>query len=206
MAFQDDFPERCAEAVAELESTSAAEVVVVVAPYSGHYHDLDLLWGLVFGLASLAYMLHSRFDFHPDFVLLNVVLAGVVGWFLSRSTQSPRRLWCRQERRQHQVRLAAQSAFADQGLSATRDRSGLLLYISLWERLAVVQPDYGVDGALPRAIWNEVRHRFGQATTLEQLEEALFASLEQLREPLSQALPRAEDDRDELPNAPVMMS
>lgn len=206
MAFLDRFPERCAEAIAALERESSAEVVVVVAPRSGSYSDADLGWGIAGAMVTLALILHGPWLFHPDLVLLNVFLAGLFCWWVSRRSRTLRRWLTSSARRRDQAEDAAARVFLERAVSATRARTGVLVYVSLLERVAVVRPDYGVEGRVPGAFWNEVRDRLGRVDDEEDLEAALFEILARMREVLSEALPGQADDQDELPDRPVMLT
>ena len=207
MPFQaESFLPRVEKAVAAVERGSRAEVVVVVAPRSGRYGDVDLWWALLFGLAALATILYGPWTFHPDLVLLDVAFFALLGGLLSRRLDPLRRLLTSRARRQAQVREAATVAFMEERVSATRDRSGVLLYLSLLEREAAILPDLGLDGMVPRAEWNALAHDLDGARSLKDLEERFFRGLERLEERLPQHAPALPDDRDELPNAPRFRS
>lgn len=205
MAFGDKtFARRVEEKVAALEEASAAEVVVAVAPSSGSYADVDLLWGALAGLGALAAILYGPWVIRPEAVLLDVGLLGALAWWLSRRVPAMRRLLTRSSRRRAQVEEAARRIFWEEGVSATRERTGVLLYLSLLEGRAAVIPDFGIDGRVPRAVWNEVRHLLGQARHREDLVARLFEVLDRLKERLPAHLPPEDDNPDEIPNAPRM--
>lgn len=176
-------------------------MVVVVAPRSGSYADVDLMWGILAGLAALAYILHGPVLFSPELVVVNVLLVGALVWWLSRRSEPMRRLLTTASRRRAQVEEAARSVFVTRGLGATRQRTGILIYLSLLEREAVLHPDYGAQGRIPGADWNEVR----ACLTPEAPEDGLFKALAMLEEKLAERLPRGTEDRDELPDEPVML-
>lgn len=200
------FLDKAEAAVAAVERDSAAEVVVVVAPRSGSYADVDLRWALAAGFASLAVILHSPWSFHEDLVLLDVALSGLLAGLLSRRLDPLRRLLTSAARRRAQVQAAARQAFVEERVSATRDRRGVLLYLSLLEREVEILPDHGLDGRVPRAEWNEVLHDLRQARSLADLEERFLRALERLRERLAKHVPTTGEATDEIPNAPRIRS
>ena len=93
-------------------------------------------------------------------------------------------------------------AFVEERVSATRERTGVLLYVSLLEREVAILPDLGLDGRVPRAEWNEVLHRLAGAGSLKDLEERFFEGLEQLEQRLPLHAPAVGENPDEIPNAP----
>ena len=51
------------------------------------------------------------------------------------------------------MRTAARAAFVDQGISRTRGRTGILVFVSLFEREVEVVADVGVDPVLLGEDW-----------------------------------------------------
>lgn len=199
-AFGPDFARRAEEKVAAVEARSKVEAVVAVAPRSGSYDDVDARWGILFGFLALVLVLYSPWEVPPHLVPLDVLLLGGLGWLTSRRFPGLRRIWTSGRRRRQQVEEAARAAFVTEGVSASRERTGLLIYLSLLEREAVVLPDLGLVGHVPGAVWNELRYDLDQARTLPALEKALLAGLDRLAEVLPIYLPAGESNPDEIPN------
>lgn len=205
MSFRaQDFLEKVEASVAAVERASDAEVVVVVAPRSGSYADVDLRWAILLGLAALTVILHSEWSFHEDLVLLDVLLFGFLGALLSHRLDPMRRLLTGRRRRHAQVQAAARQAFVEEQVSATRERTGVLLYVSLLEREVEILPDHGLDGKVPRAEWNEVLHDLSGARSLQDLEARFLRALQRLEERLPLHAPATGGNADEIPNAPRM--
>lgn len=201
-----DFSQRVTRAVEAVEKESSAEVVVVVAPRSGSYADVDLLWGGLLGLLALAVILYGPWQFRPEPILLDVLLFALLGWWASRRSPALRRLLTSQARRLRQVEEAARNQFVLAGVSATRERTGLLIYLSLLEREGCLMTDHGIDGRVPQATFGELRQRLRAARRVLELEDALHHGLELLARRLPEHLPCTEDNPDEIPNAPRMLA
>lgn len=192
--------ERLESAVREIESESSAEIVVSLARVSGRYGDVDLLCGGLCGLAVLGIILWSRWSFHPDYVLLNVIMGGLLGWVLSRKLLAVRRLLTTSARRQAQVENAARLEFLEAGVDQTRARTGILIYLSTLERRITLVPDREVARQVGEQELSRWRTEFGERRDQDGLLEALAALLEAMKPALSRCLPRVADDRDELDN------
>lgn len=185
-----------------LEETSSAEVLISIVPHSGSYGDVDLLWGWLLGLTTLGVILWSPWTFHPDFILLNVLFASLVGWLASRHWTFLRRLLTRRVRQVAQVDAAARLDFLARRGDTTRERTGLLIFVSRLERCIAIVPDRGVVERVPAEVvarWREAGHAEGG---LSDLLARLPRLLESLKEPLALYLPRGADDVDELENRP----
>lgn len=181
--------------VAALEAGSAVELVVVCQPQAGSYADVDMRWGCVFALLFLVVAVHSSIVFHPDFMVVNTVIAGLVGWACSRHFPAWRRLLTSAARREKQLREYAQMAFCELEISHTRERSGMLLFIAELERAALLIVDLGVTARVPRAVLDTARQRLAERP------ESVLSVLDDLARELAQLWPAPEGDTDELSNA-----
>lgn len=190
--------------MARLESRSSVEVVVAVAPQSGSYRELDAQNGFVLAMLIVLVAVHSPWDFDPDMLLFWLVLGYAFGMLVSTRWSGPRRLLTSADRRRAQVQTQAHALFLEQRVHSTRDRSGLLLFLSDFERLAVFVPDLGVEATLPRAELNNLEAEWAKAKTRETFEQAVLQGLESLAEPLASALPRRDDDENELANEVIV--
>lgn len=189
--------------VEETEAHSSAEVVVSFSPSAGNYRDLDLLWAILFGLVLLSVKIWSRIEFHPDWVLLDMVLCGGTGFLLSQKIRGLRRLFLTERRAVRETTKAAQAQFTHLQIAQTSERTGLLLHVFRLERRIAILPDSGITESLAPALWTELTRKYSKATREADLLPNLKALLRDLKGPLSRHLPRSEDDIDELPNRPV---
>jgi len=98
------------------------------------------------------------------------------------------------------VRGEARLTFYEKGMSRTRDRIGVLVYVSLLERMADVVPDSGLYDALPKAFWEEAAATIGDAIGGRLSGPDVVRAMLTLKSPLATAVPRQEDDENELPD------
>jgi len=201
-AFDESYYAQVTEAVEQIESRTAAELVVVIEPHSGSYRDVSYLAGLLLALLALGFILLNPWTVHPpQLVPLEVLLFFVLGAGLTLRRPLLQRLLTSARRRREQVALAAAAQFFDQGVRRTRARTGVLVYLSLMERELRVLADSGVIQAVDQQAWQaalagisaEVRNRPAPA---------LRDGLQTLGDLLAAALPATEDNPNELPNRP----
>lgn len=198
--FSQPFLKELAAKVEALELRSSVEVVVVVAPQSGSYRELDAQIGFLAAMLLLLVAIHSPWEFSEDMLLFWLVVGYAAATWLSSVWAGPRRLLSSAERRRKQVQNQAQSAFISKRTHATRERTGLLLYLSHFERLGVFVPDLGVEGKLSRATLNTLEAGWAQTRSNRDFEAAVLRDLETLVAPLADALPQSEDDENEISN------
>jgi putative membrane protein len=190
-------------AVQTIEKCSAAEVVVTVVPHAAAH------WDVALGAALAAVFLLQAVvaAFFADASALQValdsaavalaVVALVRGLPLLGRLLLPRRVAARR------VEVGAESAFCRQGIFRTRARTGVLLYVALLERRAVLLLDDAVARALPAEALDALRAETAALFSRSDSRAALLALLDHLRRLGARHLPRALDDVNELPDAPV---
>jgi putative membrane protein len=194
------------QGVAEIEAASAAEVVVCFHNAAASYRDLDLVWSFVFGVGVLAFKVWSPYAFHADWVLANVVFCALLGFVLSKHVKPMKRLFLSSKRAEQECLSAARAEFTRLGVSHTKERTGMLVFVSRFERRLLLVPDLGLQEKVAPTVWEEWTKRFGVAESDEALLKHLKEQLAALRGPLSRQLPRRSDDTNELPDRPVEVS
>jgi putative membrane protein len=159
--FSDEDRRLIAEAVRKAESGTSGEVVVVVVATSDEYADASWRSALAFAsvvmLADLAYRHYASFwlSWNADGVWLAALTAGGIG-FLAALWPPFRRVLVGRDRMGRGVRRAAEAAFTRERVFQTRDRTGILIFLSLLERQVIVLPDAGIAKKAPEAAWDGV--------------------------------------------------
>jgi putative membrane protein len=190
-------------AVQVIEKGSALEVVVTVAPRSAGHWDVALGAALAAVFLLQAAVVAFADDTSALHVGLDAAAVGLAALALVRGFPPLERLLLPRRVAARRVEAGAESAFCRQGIFRTRARTGLLVYLSLRERRAVLIPDDAVAAALPAEALASLR---AQAETLFAQPDpraALLALLDHLRRLGARHLPPAPDDVNELPDAPV---
>ncbi len=186
-------------AIKAVELRTSAELVVTVRKVSGHYGQADLTAGIVLMLVGLLVFLFHPTPFDEDLFPVGEVGLLAVGALLCRSLPPLRRLLTPGSVRADSVRAAACRAFVEQGVSRTRDRSGILFYVARFERRLEVVADLGVPVDDLGEPWRQALvtlHRTVEAGDAD----AFAQALEALAGPLERAMKRREDDTNELPD------
>jgi len=198
--FTDAARKRVTEAVVDVESRTAAELVVVVRRASGKWREVDLAVGAVVAFGVLLLLLFHPRPIAVEIMPLDVTLAFFGGVVLCAGIAPFKRTLLSRKRVSALVHAAACAAFVDQGVSRTRGRTGMLVYVSVFERRVELVADVGVDAKLVEA---EVRALSASVTGGPDF-DAFVEALRRLGPALAASLPRAEDDVNELPDAPVV--
>lgn len=210
--------QRINQAVAAAEAKTSAEIVPVVAAVSGRYdrpEDIVGVWTSVIALALCWWLLpeHARvgdWGSLPAWAHLLILMASVVAGFAMGAVLGAHVNWLRHlfapaRQMRDEVLLRSRQVFFDSRVHHTAGRTGLLVYVSLFERMAAVVADEAVIEKLGQQAINELRDHLTSALGKQRLAEAVCDTIAAAGERLSGVLPRTEDDVNELPDAVVML-
>ena len=191
-----------AQAIREIERATAAEVVVAVRPSSGYYRHTDYLVGFVMSFAALLVFLFDSHEFSIDWMPLDTVVAFAVGTFLSASFPPLRRALTSRRLMRANVRTAARATFFDLGIGKTSGRTGILVYVSMFEKSAEVVADVAIDRAVLGAPFTNAVAALDAALAHGPSFPRFTEALRALGPILGKTLPRLADDINELPDEP----
>jgi len=196
----DESKKALAEAVRAVESCSSAELVVAVRPRSGSYLHADLTFGILAGLATLAVLLYSRWEFALIWFLIDPLVVGALAGLAASRSAALRRTLTRRRTRRQRAETAARATFIERRIHGTAGRTGILLYVSVLEREAVVVVDVGVEALAATDAWRKAAGEIEEAVHSGADGTAVAARIRVLATLLSSALERSATDVDELPN------
>ncbi len=198
--YTDAAKQQVTQAVIDVESRTAAELVVVVQRTSGAWREVDLAVGALAGFAALLVVLFHPRPIPVAIMPVDVALAFVVGAVLCANLPPVKRALLPRKRVAAQVLAMARAAFVTQGVSRTTGRTGILVYVSTFERRVEIVADVGVDPACMQGEVEALRGALSRGADLD----GFVLRVRALGTPLGRALPRSEDDVNELPDAPVL--
>ena len=180
-----------------IESQSGAEVVIAVRARSGHYLHAHLLAGAAAGIMTLWFQLFSPWEFSLPVILMSPLAVGLLAGAATQASPVAQRFLTPASLRQGSVRTAAQSAFFELGIAETRQRTGVLVYVSCLEQRLEVLLDRGVAAVSSQPAWVEVE---GELRAAVERDDAAVGAAVLLRfgPLLAGVAPRAEDDVNEL--------
>ena len=186
------------EAIQAVEGASSAEVVVSVRRQSAYWLHAHLIAGILAAIAAHAYMLYASQPFSTDALLAGPILAGAIVGAASTVVLGVKRWLTPRGRRRSVVRTRARAAFVERGIGRTSAKTGVLVYVSIVERMAEVVADDGVAACVAEAEWAERVAAIDAAVARGGVATArAIAALAPL---LGRMLPRAHDDINELPD------
>jgi putative membrane protein len=209
---------RISAAVAAAEAHTAGEIVTVVARRSDGYTDVALAWAAFASLTVL--MILSLF---PDFFLglVDMLLGhwahewtpqGVFTVAVAFATLKfagvllvqlwePLKLFLVPPPIKTQRAIdRAVSYFKTGAERRTHGRTGILIYLSMAEHRAEIVADEAIADKVPAEVWGEAMAAMVAELREGRIADGMIAAVERVGKVLAEHLPRADGDRNELPD------
>ncbi|HMB01498.1 MAG TPA: hypothetical protein VKS21_10980 [Spirochaetota bacterium] len=191
------------DAVAAAELKTSGEIVPMVVGASRSYLFVYLIFAIAGFAAACIYLFVTPPAWGEDLSLNHIILtqlSGIVLFLLLSLFPFIRRLLLPRKWLKAIVNRAALSNFVAGGLLETRDRTGILIYISRFERCAVILADKGIDQATPDNYWQDQINIILKGIKKRKAAAALTRAITDIGNKLAENFPPRADDTDELSN------
>ena len=185
-------------AVRAAEANTSGEIVPMVVDRSDAYPGVRAASGALLAFAAGMGVLESGIDpwlwlFPTQFVVFGAGYAlfgwrPLLRWLIPAGVAAER------------VDRAAQLAFLAEGVVETRDRTGILIYVSLLEHRVEVLADRGIHSQVEAGTWDGIVERVLTGIRSARAEEGLIDAIAHCGELLAERFPPRHDDTDELGN------
>ena len=129
---------------------------------------------------------------------------GALGWALARALPGFARLFVAEARATAVAEEQAIQEFQRLDLQRTEAATGVLLFVSLFERRVVVLGDRGIDEKMGAEPWGEVDRAILAGVARGELARGLTEGIRRCGEALSTHFPWRGGDRNELPDRVVV--
>ena len=190
--------DRITAAIQAAESNTSGEIVCVLARISADVTALPVFIAAVVALA-LPWLLMALTALTVERMLAYQGLLFIVLTFLLCLPAVRVALMPRRARRAVAHRLATEQ-FVSRGIARKKDRSGILIFVSLAEHYARIIADDGIAAKVPQADWQDAVDALTAHMRDGRIGDGFVVAIEKCGARLAQHFPRAEASRDELPD------
>lgn len=206
------------DAVAAAEKQSAGEIVTIISGESNTFHDVALLWSAMAAIAALAVLAlfpgfylgkadwvlgNWQADWTPQRVFALALFAASMKFLAMWLLQlwRPLRLALVPAPLKHaRVRDRAERYFKVGAERRTHGRTGILIYLSLAEHRAEIVADEAIARKVPAEVWGDAMAAMIAEIRAGRPGPGMVAAIERVGAVLAEHFPRAEDDKNELPD------
>ena len=205
--FNEKDLKRITQAVQKAEAKTSGEIVPYYVPASDDYPEATYRGAALLGGALICPGLIFNIFAPPAYVLSAslVTLTGVagimLGFLLVRVSASLKRTLAGGAIMERRVTARALDAFVSQEVFNTRERTGILLFISVFEHRVLVLGDTGINQKVEPGDWDGIIKLIVNGIRQKKATEGLVAAIEQCEALLEKAgVERRHDDSNELPD------
>jgi putative membrane protein len=162
--FSDQDLQRISHAVKEAEDKISGEVVPVIVERSGFYTIANYKACVI--AASFAFVLMIILDryiitdasntlyYDPVFIFVVVAIAGILGAIVPNYIDSVKRMLISKEQLNNSTRMRAENAFLEEEVFNTRQRTGIMIFVSFFEHEVIVIADKGINKVVEQKEWD----------------------------------------------------
>jgi putative membrane protein len=201
--------ERIDEAVQSAEKETSGEIVCLIQSASYHYPMANVIGATALALPlSLATtpLLGAWLWLGPQNMWLFLSLFAVcfpVFYLLANHVAWLKRHFISQRELDEEVQESAITGFFQHGLYRTRQATGVLLLISIFERKVWVLADHGIHTKIPQQQWQSVVDTVTEGFRSKHPVESICAAVQNIGRLLQTHFPVQHDDVNELKNVIV---
>ena len=189
--------QRTAAAIRGVEARTAVEVVVAVRRRAARYLTTSIAFGAACAAVAFAVMWFIPRVYDVRTMPLDATVTLVLGALVATAVPGLKRLFTPARSLERNAERAAKEAFSALGIGKTRGRTGLLVYVALFERTAILVPDSGIPAAAVTGPFAAIRSALAGAVGALDV-DAFLAALGELGPVCASVLPRRADDENEL--------
>ena len=213
--FSEEDKQAVKAAIAEAEKKTSGEIVPVVATRSGRYDRAEDLFGVILGLVAVAVVwllfqkivpkggdweIGQTMRIGLGTVLLTFAIAFIVGAAVSTWVPAIAHFLVPRREMRQEVQRAADEAFVKFRVRGTKAATGVLIYVSLFERMVWVVGDQAISEKLEQSHWHEAKDLVLDGLRRGKPAEGLCAAIQKCGEHLARHFPIAPNDVNELSN------
>lgn len=203
--------QRIKTAVTKAEQKISGEIVPVIVERSSDYTIANYKASII--VAALTFLMMILLDryildeatntlfYDPAFIFVVVVLGGVIGAALPHFFEDIKRMLVSRSYLDLMTRQTAENAFLEEEVFNTKQRTGIMIFVSFFEHEVIVMADQGISKVVEQKQWDqivqEIVQRIRNGEIVEALEHGILKCGDIL---LEKGFLKTDDDTNELHN------
>ncbi len=190
--------------IAAAELRTVGEILPVVVERSDAHPQARWIAGLVFALLGSSILASDLSSDNPLLVLLAQLSMGGVGFGMAAFLPDFARIFVTEARAFEMAEEQAIQEFYRYGLQHTEAQTGVLIFVSLFERRVIVMADEGINAKVAPDQWVDTNRAVLSQVSRGQLKQGLVAGIQSAAEVLEEHFPWQEGDRNEIPDRVIV--
>lgn len=193
------------KSVAAAEAATSGEIVPLITPASSSYfwvHPLLAFKGLLVAVVFVELLVLIQGWPVSALELVSAQALGALLGFALSFVPSVKRWSIGSVRMAERVHEKAMATFLAEGLTETKDRDGVLIYVSLLEHQVEILADRGIHAKVPKEFWKTICDELSLALKAGDDVAGMKRAIAAVGEKLKENFPRQPGDVNELSDEP----
>lgn len=195
----DSEKQQVAAAITAVERKTQGELVTVITRCSDDYRYIPLFWAALLALLVPGVLSVFENPLPGDMAYLAQICTFLGAAVLFNWLPLKMRLIPADVKSLRAHRLAREQFFL-QNLHRTRERTGVLLFVSVAERHVEIIADQGINDVVATQAWQSIVNGFIEQVRKRQVAEGFLTAIAACGELLADHFPATDDNRNELPD------
>lgn len=187
------------DTIEKAESKTSGEIVPVILDKSDFYPAAHFRLALIIGI-FFSFTCYYSYDFDDPIMLLWIQIPGMITGYLLAYLTPLKRLFTSKSEMDEETFQRALEVFYNNNVSMTKDRTGIMLYISLLERKAFVLADCGINEKVPSDYWDKLVSKLITQIKEGHIINGLGQAITECGKSLEASFPIQKDDTNEISN------
>lgn len=197
---QPTFKKKFANVIAQIESTSEVEIVVAIKPISAFYYELYLISGVIFAFITFTFFIFAPLVFGDYLIYMGTIASFFIGISFGFLFKNILKNLLSKKILERNVELMARALFQKGGINHTKEKIGVLILFSLFEKKHFIVADRKARNLIPFQEWEKIDKNFEKVFTSKKSSQVLLEELLKTKEIFNKFLPPVENDINELPD------
>lgn len=185
------------KAIKDVELKTSGEIVPVILKQSDLYPAAHFRLALIVGML-FSIICYYSYDFDDPIALIWVQIPGIVLGYVLAYIPFLKRVLTTKKEMQEEVYQRALEIFYENKVSMTRDRTGIMIFISLLERKVEVLADCGINEKVEKNYWNDLVSSLSSDISKGNMIEGVVKSINTCGDKLVESFPAKHDDTNEI--------
>lgn len=194
--------EKITNIIKEAELKTSGEFVPVILNNSDHYPAAHYRLALIIS-GALSIGTYYFLDLTDPIILLWASLAGLLTGYLLAFIPFIKKIFITKEEINEETYQRALQAYFELGVTHTKRRTGVMIFLSLLEKRVFILADAGINEVVAKDYWNDqiavLTNSLKQGDVVIGMEKVI----EQIGEKLKENFPITDDNKNEISNTLV---
>jgi putative membrane protein len=200
MKFSDTDKKRIEEAVKQAESKTSGEIVPMCLANSDFYPAAHYRSAFVFSFIIATAFYYKWGTSLDSMWFFSIIIIGMILGYFAAYLPFVKKIFLIKKETAEEVYQRALQAFLENNLHNTRDRTGILIMISVLEKRIEVLADIGINDKATSETWNNLVSNLTTQITNKKITDGLVEAITTCGNILEEHFPIKHDDTNELSN------